>query len=201
MGAMTRDSPVLLAPAATAVANTLVGAPDAHTRLAPKNRPAQAPQGARLRIGCAPWAVKIVVLTRMELGMPTRPRMVMGAGVTYRDERAYGGGDRAGKEGEDGSEEGGGEGGTRLFLDVNMHSSPVLRAHVSQGAVYMQQRPASPYQQHEEGAHHQLEQAAASTTRRCTRAVRCLLTPIAHPPPPINGTVHAHARTSPRPRA
>ncbi|KAJ7094828.1 hypothetical protein C8R44DRAFT_989640 [Mycena epipterygia] len=56
-GEMTRDSPVLLASAATAVVNASLGVWDGHARPAPKNRSTKAPQGARLRAGCARWVV------------------------------------------------------------------------------------------------------------------------------------------------
>ncbi|KAJ7085307.1 hypothetical protein C8R44DRAFT_752904 [Mycena epipterygia] len=74
-GEMTRNSPLLMSSAMT-IADTSVGGPEAHTCLAPKNRPAQAPQGARLRVGCTPW----VVLMRMDLAIPMLPRMVMDVG-------------------------------------------------------------------------------------------------------------------------
>ncbi|KAJ7094814.1 hypothetical protein C8R44DRAFT_989631, partial [Mycena epipterygia] len=108
-GEMTRDSPVLVAFAATAVANT------------------SAPQGARLHVGCAPWVVGVRILGKIELGMLMHSAHDHGRGGesihAYRDEPARGGGDRAG----DGSEEGSGEGGARLLLDgtVYMQQRPV----------------------------------------------------------------------------
>ncbi|KAJ7139170.1 hypothetical protein C8R44DRAFT_867339 [Mycena epipterygia] len=71
-----RNSPLLMSSTAMTIADTSVGGPEAHTCLAPKNWPAQAPQGARLRVECAPW----VVLMRMDLAIPMLPRMVMDVG-------------------------------------------------------------------------------------------------------------------------
>ncbi|KAJ7115021.1 hypothetical protein C8R44DRAFT_881059 [Mycena epipterygia] len=121
------DSPILLAP--TVSVNTSVEGPE------PKNRPAQAPQGARLRAGYAPWAgVGVAVVGCMpEALMPG----LAGRGATNIT-----------------TSHGAGASSARLLLDVSMHPSPPLRARMY-GQAERAHEHLRESEMHEEGtAHH-----------------------------------------------